>query len=90
MFSGEHINTTEDRAVLHVALRMPPGSELHVDGQDVVGDVQAVLDKMGDLSDRISEAMSHWSLDHASRFTFLPSFHRNSTTLGRPVNGNIQ
>jgi glucose-6-phosphate isomerase len=53
MFAGEHINTTEDRAVLHVALRMPPGSELHVDGQDVVGDVQAVLDKMGDLSDRI-------------------------------------
>jgi glucose-6-phosphate isomerase len=53
MFAGEHINTTEDRAVLHVALRMPPGSELHVDGQDVVGDVQAVLGKMGDLSDRI-------------------------------------
>ena len=53
MFAGEHINTTEDRAVLHVALRMPPGSTLHVDGQDVVGDVQAVLDKMGDLSDRI-------------------------------------
>ncbi len=53
MFAGEHINTTEDRAVLHVALRMPPGSVLHVDGQDVVGDVQAVLTKMGDLSDRI-------------------------------------
>ena len=53
MFAGEHINTTEDRAVLHVALRMPPGSELRVDGQDVVGNVQAVLDKMGDLSDRI-------------------------------------
>ena len=53
MFAGEHINTTEDRAVLHVALRMPPGSALHVDGQDVVGDVHAVLAKMGDLSDRI-------------------------------------
>ena len=53
MFAGEHINTTEDRAVLHVALRMPPGSQLQVDGQDVVGDVQAVLTKMGDLSDRI-------------------------------------
>ena len=53
MFAGEHINTTEDRAVLHVALRMPPGSVLEVDGQDVVGDVQAVLTKMGDLSDRI-------------------------------------
>ena len=53
MFAGVHINRTEDRAVLHVALRMPPGTVLHVDGQDVVGDVQAVLAKMGDLSDRI-------------------------------------
>ena len=53
MFAGKHINSTEDRAVLHVALRMPPGSKLHVDGQDVVGDVQAVLGQMGDLSDRI-------------------------------------
>src|SRR6185312_8619872 len=35
MFRGEHINTTEDRAVLHVALRMPPGTALEVDGQDV-------------------------------------------------------
>ena len=53
MFAGVHINTTEDRAVLHVALRMPPDTVLHVDGQDVIGDVQAVLAKMGDLSDRI-------------------------------------
>jgi glucose-6-phosphate isomerase len=53
MFAGEHINTTEDRAVLHVALRMPLGASLVVDGQDVVADVHAVLDKMGDLSDRI-------------------------------------
>jgi glucose-6-phosphate isomerase len=53
MFAGKHINTTEDRAVLHVALRMPPGSHLEVDGQNVTGDVQAVLKQMGDLSDRI-------------------------------------
>jgi glucose-6-phosphate isomerase len=53
MFRGEHINTTEDRAVLHVALRMPPGSELHVDGQDVTGDVHRVLAQMGELSERI-------------------------------------
>jgi glucose-6-phosphate isomerase len=53
MFAGKRINSTEDRAVLHVALRMPPGSKLHVDGQDVIGDVQAVLGQMGDLSDRI-------------------------------------
>jgi len=53
MFSGEHINSTEDRAVLHVALRLPPGAELVVDGQDVAGDVHAVLAKMGELSERI-------------------------------------
>jgi glucose-6-phosphate isomerase len=55
MFAGEHINTTEDRAVLHVALRMPPGSTLRVDGQDVTGDVHAVLAKMGELSERIRD-----------------------------------
>jgi glucose-6-phosphate isomerase len=53
MFSGEHINTTEDRAVLHVALRMPRGTSLVVDGQEVVADVHAVLAKMGELSERI-------------------------------------
>ena len=53
MFAGEHINTTEDRAVLHVALRMPRDEQLHVDGQDVVGDVHAVLDAMGTVAERI-------------------------------------
>jgi glucose-6-phosphate isomerase len=53
MFAGQHINTTENRAVLHVALRMPKDEPLTVDGQDVTADVHAVLDKMGDLSDRI-------------------------------------
>ena len=47
MFTGEHINSTEDRSVLHTALRLPKGSELVVDGQDVVSDVHAVLDHMG-------------------------------------------
>ena len=47
MFTGEHINATEDRAVLHTALRLPKGSELTVDGQDVVADVHEVLDHMG-------------------------------------------
>ncbi|MGA7420286.1 MAG: glucose-6-phosphate isomerase [Acidimicrobiales bacterium] len=53
MFAGRHINTTEDRAVLHVALRMPATTRLEVDGQDVVGDVHEVLGRMGVLSDRI-------------------------------------
>jgi glucose-6-phosphate isomerase len=53
MFAGEHINVTEDRAVLHVALRMPRDAKLVVDGQDVVADVHSVLDHMGEVSDRI-------------------------------------
>src|SRR3954463_6209077 len=47
MFRGEHINTTEDRAVLHVALRDPRTSGLEVDGQDVLADVHEGLDRMG-------------------------------------------
>src|ERR1700760_3059153 len=43
MFRGEHINVSEDRAVLHVALRMPAGTKLIVDGQNVVADVHEVL-----------------------------------------------
>lgn len=55
MISGEHINTTEDRAVLHTALRRPARTEptLVVDGQDVDDDVQAVLSAMTDFADRV-------------------------------------
>ncbi|WP_326601686.1 glucose-6-phosphate isomerase [Rhodococcus sp. PD04] len=53
MFSGEHINVTEDRAVLHTALRLPRDATLVVDGVDVVADVHAVLDRMGEFTDRL-------------------------------------
>jgi glucose-6-phosphate isomerase len=53
MFTGRHINVTEDRAVLHVALRMPRDAELVVDGHDVVADVHRVLDKMAAFSDDV-------------------------------------
>ncbi|MCZ2857612.1 glucose-6-phosphate isomerase [Blastococcus sp. VKM Ac-2987] len=53
MFRGEHINTTEDRAVLHVALRMPADAELVVDGQHVVRDVHEVLERMRRFADRV-------------------------------------
>jgi glucose-6-phosphate isomerase len=53
MFAGEHINVTEDRAVLHTALRLPRDATLVVDGQDVVADVHEVLDRMGAFSDRV-------------------------------------
>jgi glucose-6-phosphate isomerase len=46
MFAGEHINVTEDRAVLHVALRAPRGTVMRTDGRDVVPEVHAVLDRM--------------------------------------------
>src|SRR6202035_5811498 len=50
MFSGAHLNTTEDRAVLHVALRMPRDAQLVVDGEDVVAEVHQVLDRMGGVA----------------------------------------
>lgn len=53
MFAGEHINTSEDRAVLHTALRLPRDADLIVDGQNVVRDVYEVLDAMGDFTDRV-------------------------------------
>jgi len=53
MFRGERINITEQRPVLHVALRMPRTESLIVDGQDVVPHVHAVLDRMADFSNRI-------------------------------------
>ena len=53
MFRGEHINVSEDRAVLHVALRMPKDRSLIVDGEDVVKQVHEVLDRMSAFSDRV-------------------------------------
>ena len=53
MFAGERINTSENRSVLHVALRMPKGESLIVDGVDVVAEVNAVLDRMSVFADRI-------------------------------------
>ncbi|MEV1021646.1 glucose-6-phosphate isomerase [Streptomyces sp. NPDC050264] len=53
MFRGEKINTTEDRAVLHVALRAPRDAVIEVDGENVVPGVHAVLDKMAAFADRV-------------------------------------
>ena len=53
MFRGEHINVSENRAVLHTALRLPATATLVVDGQDVVADVHAVLARMRDFANRI-------------------------------------
>jgi glucose-6-phosphate isomerase len=53
MFAGEHINGTEDRAVLHTALRAPRDARIPVDGRDVVPDVWEVLDRMRDFTDKV-------------------------------------
>jgi len=53
MFRGEKINITENRAVLHVALRAPRGASIVVNGENVVSQVHAVLDKMADFSNRV-------------------------------------
>jgi glucose-6-phosphate isomerase len=57
MFRGEKINVTENRAVLHVALRAPKGASVVVDGKNVVPEVHAVLDKMADFANRPQRPM---------------------------------
>jgi len=61
MFRGEHINVSEDRAVLHVALRMPSTATLVVDGQDVIADVHAVLGRMKEFAARVRSGSSRAS-----------------------------
>jgi glucose-6-phosphate isomerase len=53
LFGGAHINVTEDRAVMHPALRAAPDDEFTVDGRDVTADVDAVLDRMADFAERV-------------------------------------
>ena len=53
MFSGQRINVSENRAVLHTALRAPKGATIRVDGENVVPQVQAVLEKMTDFANRV-------------------------------------
>jgi glucose-6-phosphate isomerase len=57
MFRGDKINVTENRAVLHVALRAPKGSSIIVDGKNVVPEVHAVLDKMADFANRVRSGL---------------------------------
>src|SRR6185295_18513546 len=57
MFTGVHINSTEDRPVLHVALRMPRERSLVVDGVDVVKEVHETLDRMAQFCDRVRSGL---------------------------------
>lgn len=80
MFSGAHINTSEDRAVLHTALRLPRDAELTVDGQDVVADVHEVLDRMGDFTDRLRSG--EWRGATGERITTVVNIGIGGSDLG--------
>ncbi|QTJ68180.1 glucose-6-phosphate isomerase [Rhodococcus sp. ZPP] len=80
MFAGEHINTSEDRAVLHTALRLPADASLTVDGQDVVADVHEVLDSMGDFTDRLRSG--EWRGATGERITTVVNIGIGGSDLG--------
>ncbi len=80
MFSGVHINTSEDRAVLHTALRLPREAALTVDGQDVVADVHDVLDRMGDFTDRLRSG--DWRGATGERITTVVNIGIGGSDLG--------
>jgi len=80
MFAGQHINTSEDRAVLHTALRLPRGASLQVDGQDVVADVHSVLDEMGTFTDRLRSG--EWTGATGQRITTVVNIGIGGSDLG--------
>jgi len=97
MFEGRHINTTENRAVLHIALRLPRDATLVVDGQDVVADVHRVLDRMGQLADEIrsgtwrgppGNASAPWSTSASVARTSAPPWPtKRSSTMPTRTSG---
>jgi glucose-6-phosphate isomerase len=80
MFRGEHINVTEDRAVLHVALRAPGSVPLTVDGQDVAADVHAVLGKMRGFAERVRSG--EWRGHTGERITAVVNIGIGGSDLG--------
>ncbi|HEY5852682.1 MAG TPA: glucose-6-phosphate isomerase [Aldersonia sp.] len=80
MFAGEHINTSEDRAVLHTALRLPRDAKLVVDGQDVVADVHEVLDRTGEFTDSLRSGA--WRGATGDRITTVVNIGIGGSDLG--------
>ncbi|WP_338889957.1 glucose-6-phosphate isomerase [Rhodococcus sovatensis] len=80
MFAGEHINTSEDRAVLHTALRLPADATLEVDGQNVVADVHEVLTRMGEFTDRLRSG--EWVGATGSRISTVVNIGIGGSDLG--------
>ena len=86
MFAGKHINTSEDRAVLHTALRLPRDVTLEVDGREVVADVHAVLDAMGEFTDRLRSG--DWTGATGKRITTVVNIGIGGSDLG-PANTDV-
>ncbi|ETA06928.1 MULTISPECIES: glucose-6-phosphate isomerase [Gordonia] len=80
MFAGAHINTSEDRAALHTALRLPADATLSVDGQDVVADVHEVLNRMGEFTDRLRSG--EWKGHTGKRITDVVNIGIGGSDLG--------
>ena len=80
MFRGERINTTEDRAVLHTALRAPRDAVIEVDGENVVPGVHAVLDKMSDFANRVRSG--EWTGHTGSRIKNIVNIGIGGSDLG--------
>ena len=82
MFAGAHINTTEDRAVLHTALRLPADHDLTVDGQNVTADVHEVLGRMSDLAGQVRGG--EWTGATGQPITDVINIGIGGSDLGRP------
>ncbi|MGH8989638.1 MAG: glucose-6-phosphate isomerase [Acidimicrobiales bacterium] len=80
MFAGEHVNVSEDRAALHVALRMPKGTSLVVDGTDVVARVHEVLDRMEGFCRRVRSG--EWTGHTGSRIRNVVNIGIGGSDLG--------
>ncbi|MGY0798523.1 glucose-6-phosphate isomerase [Lysobacter sp. A286] len=80
MFGGEVINATEQRAVLHVALRAPVDASIRVDGHDVVADVHAVLERMAGFSDKVRSG--EWTGHTGKRITHVVNIGIGGSDLG--------
>jgi glucose-6-phosphate isomerase len=80
MFAGARINTSENRPVLHTALRLPRDAQLVVDGQDVVADVHAVLDRMGAFAERVRSG--RWRGHTGERITTVVNIGIGGSDLG--------
>src|ERR1044072_6279414 len=87
MFSGEKINRTENRAVLHTALRAPRDASIVVDGENVVPKIYAVLDKMAHFADRVRNG--EWKVHISKRIRSIVSIAFRVSDLMRWIRNEV-